>query len=56
MQNNNLYMSYSCSDIVKGRVTDEEFDKIILIMAGGYDERVVENVQHHKELQQIVGK
>ena len=25
-------------------------DKIVLVVAGGYDERVIENVEHHLEL------
>jgi alpha-1,3/alpha-1,6-mannosyltransferase len=34
--------------------TTTDNDKLILILAGGYDVRVIENVQHLQELQQLV--
>ena len=43
------------ADILKAEV-GVDLSNIMLIMAGGYDERVTENVEHHKELQEIVGK
>ena len=35
------------------RLSDEERKSTRLILAGGYDQRVAENVQYHKELERI---
>jgi len=43
------------SDVIRDRVTVEEWRKLHLIIAGGYDDRVEENVSHHKELLRLSG-
>lgn len=35
---------------LKEKLTPEEYNKVFLIMAGGYDKRVEENVEYHLEL------
>eukprot|EP01029_Cantina_marsupialis_P028203 TRINITY_DN775854_c0_g1_i1.p1 TRINITY_DN775854_c0_g1~~TRINITY_DN775854_c0_g1_i1.p1 ORF type:complete len:484 (-),score=110.10 TRINITY_DN775854_c0_g1_i1:113-1471(-) len=38
--------------VLKENLSEEEFSGVRLVVAGGYDERVRENVEHHLELQQ----
>ena len=41
---------------MKDKLSKSDGDKIHLIMAGGYDERVTENVEHYLELLQLCDK
>ncbi|XP_034952027.1 alpha-1,3/1,6-mannosyltransferase ALG2 [Chelonus insularis] len=46
----NLSIAIDAFHKMKDLLTNEEYEKIYLIMAGGYDERIVENVEHYQEL------
>ncbi|XP_033227567.1 alpha-1,3/1,6-mannosyltransferase ALG2 [Belonocnema kinseyi] len=46
----NLSLCIEALAQLKNTLSDEEYEKIYLIMAGGYDKRVEENVEHHLEL------
>ncbi|KAM9206326.1 alpha-1,3/1,6-mannosyltransferase ALG2 isoform 1-T1 [Dugong dugon] len=39
---------------LRGRLTSQDWDRVHLIVAGGYDERVLENVEHYQELKNMV--
>lgn len=34
----------------------QQFERCVLVMAGGYDRRVAENVEHYEELERLVGE
>lgn len=46
----NLPLAIKALNQLKGNVNKQEFDRIHLIIAGGYDSRVLENVEHFDEL------
>ena len=46
----NLGLAVEALAELKKYLTDEEYQKVYLIMAGGYDKRVEENVEHYLEL------
>ena len=46
----NLGLAVEAIAELKKYLTDEEYQKVYLIMAGGYDKRVEENVEHYLEL------
>lgn len=46
----NLGLAIEALAELKNKLSKEEFSKTFLIMAGGYDKRVEENVEHHLEL------
>ena len=46
----NLFLCIEALAKLKNILSDEEYEKVYLIMAGGYDKRVEENVEHHLEL------
>lgn len=49
----NLTLALEALVELRGRLTSQDWDKVHLIMAGGYDERVVENVEHYQELKKM---
>nr|CAB3221207.1 alpha-1,3/1,6-mannosyltransferase ALG2-like [Phallusia mammillata] len=52
----NLSLAIEALDLVRDRVTDAEWKKVHLVMAGGYDQRVEENVNHYRELSKLAEK
>ena len=52
--NNTFLISYGhvLGDL-KSRLSDDEWQNVHLVMAGGYDERVAENHEHYEELVQL---
>ncbi|XP_019364702.1 PREDICTED: alpha-1,3/1,6-mannosyltransferase ALG2 [Gavialis gangeticus] len=50
----NLALALNALHDLRGRLVAQEWDDIHLVLAGGYDERVLENVEHYKELKDIV--
>ncbi|XP_044121200.1 alpha-1,3/1,6-mannosyltransferase ALG2 [Neovison vison] len=50
----NLTLAVEALGELRGRLTSQDWDKVHLIMAGGYDERVLENVEHYQELKEMV--
>lgn len=50
----NLTLALEALVKLRGRLTSQDWDKVHLIIAGGYDERVLENVQHYQELKEMV--
>lgn len=49
----NLTLALEALVKLRGRLTSQDWDKVHLIMAGGYDERVQENVEHYQELKKM---
>ncbi|CAH3196945.1 unnamed protein product [Porites evermanni] len=49
----NLKLALEALDWLKHVVTDQEWKDVHLIMAGGYDDRVVENKEHYLELRKL---
>ncbi|XP_007895629.1 alpha-1,3/1,6-mannosyltransferase ALG2 [Callorhinchus milii] len=49
----NLPLAMEALHDLRGRLTSGEWEKVHLVMAGGYDERVLENVEHYKELKEL---
>ena len=50
----NLTLALEALVKLRGRLSSQDWDKVHLIIAGGYDERVLENVQHYQELKKMV--
>lgn len=50
----NLTLALEALVQLRGRLTSQDWERVHLIMAGGYDERVLENVEHYQELKQMV--
>ncbi|XP_052501140.1 alpha-1,3/1,6-mannosyltransferase ALG2 [Budorcas taxicolor] len=50
----NLTLALEALVKLRARLTSQDWDKVHLIIAGGYDERVLENVQHYQELKNMV--
>ncbi|XP_065764528.1 alpha-1,3/1,6-mannosyltransferase ALG2 [Muntiacus reevesi] len=49
----NLTLALEALVRLRGRLTSQDWDRVHLIIAGGYDERVAENVQHYQELKEM---
>ncbi|CAH1244004.1 ALG2 [Branchiostoma lanceolatum] len=49
----NLSLAIRALGKLKDTVPDNQWPSVHLIMAGGYDNRVVENVEHHQELVEL---
>ena len=49
----NLPLAIKAFSILLGNIETEAKSKVHLIMAGGYDERVLENKEHHLELKEL---
>lgn len=49
----NLPLAIEALKELEGELTKPEFDRVRLVIAGGYDVRVEENVEHFKELQSL---
>ncbi|MGH0153116.1 UNVERIFIED_CONTAM: hypothetical protein FKN15_034120 [Acipenser sinensis] len=52
----NLALALEALKDLQGRLSGDEWKKVHLVMAGGYDERVPENVDHYKELKDLSTK
>ncbi|XP_049752614.1 alpha-1,3/1,6-mannosyltransferase ALG2 [Elephas maximus indicus] len=50
----NLKLALEALVELRGRLTSQDWDRVHLIMAGGYDVRVLENVEHYQELKNMV--
>lgn len=50
----NLPLALQALAALKERLSTGEWERVHLVMAGGYDERVVENVEHYEELRSLV--
>ena len=50
----NLTLALEALVKLRGRLASQDWDRVHLIIAGGYDERVLENVQHYQELKKMV--
>nr|XP_020772015.1 alpha-1,3/1,6-mannosyltransferase ALG2 [Odocoileus virginianus texanus] len=50
----NLTLALEALVKLRGRLASQDWDRVHLIIAGGYDERVPENVQHYQELKKMV--
>ncbi|XP_023444564.2 alpha-1,3/1,6-mannosyltransferase ALG2 [Dasypus novemcinctus] len=50
----NLPLALEALVELRGRLTSQDWDRVHLIVAGGYDERVSENVEHYQELKNMV--
>lgn len=50
----NLSLALEALVKLRGRLAAQDWNKVHLIMAGGYDERVQENVEHYQELKTMV--
>uniref|UniRef100_H0VS32 Alpha-1,3/1,6-mannosyltransferase ALG2 n=1 Tax=Cavia porcellus TaxID=10141 RepID=H0VS32_CAVPO len=50
----NLNLALEALMQLRARLTSQVWEKVHLIIAGGYDERVQENVEHYQELQKMV--
>lgn len=48
----NLPLAITSFKLLQSRLTKKEFDRCVLVLAGGYDTRVDENVEHFQELVQ----
>ncbi|KGL81113.1 Alpha-1,3/1,6-mannosyltransferase ALG2, partial [Tinamus guttatus] len=52
----NLALALEALHVLRGRLDSREWDEVHLVMAGGYDKRVLENVEHYEELRSIATK
>ncbi|XP_041097605.1 alpha-1,3/1,6-mannosyltransferase ALG2-like [Polyodon spathula] len=52
----NLALALEALKNLQGRLSGNEWKKVHLVMAGGYDERVPENVDHYMELKDLSTK
>uniref|UniRef100_A0A8D2JQA7 Alpha-1,3/1,6-mannosyltransferase ALG2 n=1 Tax=Sciurus vulgaris TaxID=55149 RepID=A0A8D2JQA7_SCIVU len=50
----NLTLALQALVQLRARLTSQDWERVHLIMAGGYDERVLENVEHYQELKEMV--
>lgn len=50
----NLTLALEALVQLRGRLTSQDWERVHLIVAGGYDERVLENVEHYQELKKMV--
>lgn len=49
----NLLLALQALSVLKKRISARQWEHVHLVMAGGYDERVAENVQHYAELRSL---
>lgn len=49
----NLPLALQALAVLKERISTRQWEQVHLVMAGGYDERVAENVQHYAELRSL---
>lgn len=49
----NLSLALQALAALKGQISVGQWEQVHLVMAGGYDERVAENVQHYAELRSL---
>ena len=52
----NLPLALHALALLRERLSKSQWSSVYLVMAGGYDERVVENVQHYRELEELCTK
>lgn len=52
----NITLAINALNYLLGQVPTGLWDQVFLIIAGGYDDRVNENVEYYEELKQLVGK
>uniref|UniRef100_A0A8B9N6M4 Alpha-1,3/1,6-mannosyltransferase ALG2 n=1 Tax=Accipiter nisus TaxID=211598 RepID=A0A8B9N6M4_9AVES len=52
----NLALALEALCELRGRLDSHEWDEVHLVMAGGYDKRVLENVEHYEELRRLAAK
>ncbi|XP_067425941.1 alpha-1,3/1,6-mannosyltransferase ALG2 [Emydura macquarii macquarii] len=52
----NLALALEGLHDLRGRLDAQEWNEVHLVLAGGYDERVLENVEHYEELKNISTK
>eukprot|EP01111_Echinosteliopsis_oligospora_P012125 TRINITY_DN4122_c0_g1_i1.p1 TRINITY_DN4122_c0_g1~~TRINITY_DN4122_c0_g1_i1.p1 ORF type:complete len:475 (+),score=91.40 TRINITY_DN4122_c0_g1_i1:66-1427(+) len=50
----NIHLAIAAFAELKKRIKPEQYEALHLVIAGGYDIRVSENVEYHKELEEIV--
>lgn len=49
----NISLAIDAMSFLKGQVSMDEWNQVFLIIAGGYDERVNENVEYYEELKHL---
>ncbi|XP_066184043.1 alpha-1,3/1,6-mannosyltransferase ALG2 [Sylvia atricapilla] len=52
----NLALALEALHELQGRLDSHDWDEVHLVMAGGYDKRVLENVEHYEELRRLAAK
>ncbi|XP_005509877.2 alpha-1,3/1,6-mannosyltransferase ALG2 [Columba livia] len=52
----NLSLALEALHELRGRLDSHEWNEVHLVMAGGYDKRVLENVEHYEELRSLATK
>ncbi|NWI97313.1 ALG2 mannosyltransferase, partial [Pitta sordida] len=52
----NLVLALEALHELQGRLDSHEWNEVHLVMAGGYDKRVLENVEHYEELRRLAAK
>ncbi|KFO78624.1 Alpha-1,3/1,6-mannosyltransferase ALG2, partial [Cuculus canorus] len=52
----NLPLALEALCELRGRLDSHEWNEVHLVMAGGYDKRVLENVEHYEELRRLASK
>ncbi|NXL95894.1 ALG2 mannosyltransferase, partial [Alectura lathami] len=52
----NLALALEALHQLRGRLDSHEWGEVHLVMAGGYDKRVLENVEHYEELRSMAAK
>uniref|UniRef100_UPI00398F3913 alpha-1,3/1,6-mannosyltransferase ALG2 n=1 Tax=Pristiophorus japonicus TaxID=55135 RepID=UPI00398F3913 len=52
----NLPLALEALHDLRGRLACADWEQVHLVMAGGYDERVVENVEHYRELEEMASR
>ncbi|NWQ90717.1 ALG2 mannosyltransferase, partial [Burhinus bistriatus] len=52
----NLALALEALHELRGRLDSHEWNEVHLVMAGGYDKRVLENVEHYEELRRLAAE
>ncbi|KAJ7395066.1 Alpha-1,3/1,6-mannosyltransferase ALG2 [Pitangus sulphuratus] len=52
----NLALALEALHELRGRLDSHDWNEVHLVMAGGYDKRVLENVEHYEELRRLAAK
>ncbi|XP_025899951.1 alpha-1,3/1,6-mannosyltransferase ALG2 [Nothoprocta perdicaria] len=52
----NLALALEALHELRGRLDSREWDEVHLVVAGGYDKKVLENVEHYEELRSVATK